>query len=99
MAVVRNVSVLLLGIFLMPVTTIATAAKKVVAMECSAAGEKYAYECVVELRDTGTGGAIVGAQFMVGAQMPSMDGARRVESVVVHEHGQGRYGFRIALKQ
>ena len=99
MAVVRNVSVLLLGVFLMPVTTIAAAAKKVVAMECSAAGEEYAYECVVELRDPGTGGAIVGAQFMVGAQMPSMAGAHRVEPVVVQEHGQGWYGFRMALKK
>ena len=102
MAVVRNVSVLLLGVFLMPVTTIAAEAKKAVAIECSAAGEKYAYECVVELRAPGTGGAIVGAQFMVGAQMPSMAGAHRVEPVepvVVQEHGQGWYGFRMALKK
>ena len=83
----------------MPVTTIGAVGKKVAAMECSAAGEKYAYECVVELRDIETGGTLVGAQFMVGAQMPSMSGAHRVGPVVVQEHGQGRYGFRIALKK
>ena len=94
MGVIRNGSVFLLGVFLMPVTTIG-AVEKLVAMECSAVSKKYAYECVVELRDAGTGGAIVGAQFMVGAQMLSMAGAHRV----VQERGQGRYGFRIALKK
>ena len=98
MGVVRNGSVFLLGVFLMPVMTIG-AVGKLVAMDCLAAGEKYAYECVVELRDAETGGAIVGAQFMVGAQMPSMAGAHRVKPVVVQEHGQGQYGFRIALKK
>ncbi|MDE0919710.1 MAG: copper chaperone PCu(A)C [Arenicellales bacterium] len=82
----------------MPVTTIG-AVEKLVAMECSAVGKKYAYECVLELRDAGTGGAIVGAQFMVGAQMLSMAGAHRVKPVVVEERGQGQYGFRIALKK
>ena len=82
----------------MPVTTIG-AVEKLVAMECSAVGKKYAYECVIELRDAGTGGAIVGAQFMVGAQMLSMAGAHRVKPVVVQERGQGQYGFRIALKK
>ena len=98
MGVIRNGSVFLLGFFLMPVTTIG-AVEKLVAMECSAVGKKYAYECVVELRDAGTGGAIVGAQFMVGAQMLSMAGTHRVKPVVVQEHGQGQYGFRIALKK
>ena len=98
MGVIRNGSVFLLGVFLMPVTTIG-AVEKLVAMECSAVGKKYAYECVVELRDAGTGGAIVGAQFMVGAQMLWMAGAHRVKPVVVQERGQGRYGFRIALKK
>jgi hypothetical protein len=98
MGVIRNGSVFLLGCFLMPVTTIGAVEKRV-AMECSAVGKKYAYECVVELRDAGTGGAIVGAQFMVGAQMLSMAGAHRVKPVVVQEHGQGQYGFRIALKK
>jgi len=98
MGVIRNGSVFLLGFFLMPVTTIG-AVEKLVAMECLAVGKKYAYECVVELRDAGTGGAIVGAQFMVGAQMLSMAGAHRVKPVVVQEHGQGQYGFRIALKK
>ncbi len=98
MGVIRNGLVFLLGVFLMPVTTIG-AVEKLVAMECSAVGKKYAYECVVELRDAGTGGAIVGAQFMVGAQMLWMAGAHRVKPVVVQERGQGRYGFRIALKK
>lgn len=98
MGVIRNGSVFLLGVFLMPVTTIG-AVEKLVAMECSAVGKKYAYECVVELRDAETGGAIVGAQFMVGAQMLSMARAHRVKPVVVQERGQGRYGFRIALKK
>jgi len=98
MGVIRNGSVFLLGFFLMPVTTIG-AVEKLVAMECSAVGKKYAYECVVELRDAGTGGAIVGAQFMVGAQMLSIAGTHRVKPVVVQEHGQGQYGFRIALKK
>jgi len=98
MGVIRNGSVFLLGVFLMPVTTIG-AVEKLVAMECSAVGKKYAYECVVELRDAGTGGAIVGAQFMVGAQMLWMAGVHRVKPVVVQERGQGRYGFRIALKK
>ena len=98
MGVIRNGSVFLLGFFLMPVTTIG-AVDKLVAMECSAVGKKYAYECVIELRDAGTGGAIVGAQFMVGAQMLSMAGAHRVKPVVVQERGQGQYGFRIALKK
>ena len=98
MGVIRNGSVFLLGVFLMPVTTIG-AVEKLVAMECSAVSKKYAYECVVELRDAGTGGAIVGAQFMVGAQMLWMAGAHRVKPVVVQERGQGRYGFRIALKK
>lgn len=98
MGVIRNGSVFLLGFFLMPVTTIG-AVEKLVAMECSAVGKKYAYECVIELRDAGTGGAIVGAQFMVGAQMLSMAGAHRVKPVVVQERGQGQYGFRIALKK
>jgi len=98
MGVIRNGSVFLLGFFLMPVTTIG-AVEKLVAMECLAVGKKYAYECVVELRDAGTGGAIVGAQFMVGAQMLSMAGTHRVKPVVVQEHGQGQYGFRIALKK
>jgi copper(I)-binding protein len=98
MGVIRNGSVFLLGVFLMPVTTIGAVEKRV-AMECSAVSKKYAYECVVELRDAGTGGAIVGAQFMVGAQMLWMAGAHRVKPVVVQERGQGRYGFRIALKK
>ncbi len=98
MGVIRNGSVFLLGVFLMPVTTIG-AVEKLVAMECSAVSKKYAYECVVELRDAGTGGAIVGAQFMVGAQMLSMAGAHRVKPVVVQERGQGRDGFRNALKK
>jgi copper(I)-binding protein len=100
MAVIRSVSVLLLGVFLMPVTTIGEVGKTVVViMECAAAGEKRGYECAVELRDKASGAVVLDAEFVVGAEMPSMAGAHRVKPVVVQEYGQGRYGFRIALKK
>jgi len=99
MAIVRKVSVLLLAVFLMPVTPIAAAGQKVVLMECAAAGEKQNYDCVVELSDKESGAAVLHAEFRVRAEMPSMAGAHRAEPVVVQEYGQGRYGFRIALKK
>ncbi|GIT24363.1 MAG: hypothetical protein CM1200mP41_04070 [Gammaproteobacteria bacterium] len=43
--------------------------------------------------------AVLQAEFRVRAEMPSRARSAPREPVVVQEYGQGRYGFRIALKK
>jgi hypothetical protein len=69
-----------------------------VAMACSAFGDKFAYDCTLDVTNARTGAPIDGAGIVLGADMPSMP---MVHNVPPHEFKPtgkpGQYAARIQL--
>lgn len=62
-------------------------------------GQALVYDCLITLRRKKSGTPIADAEFMVGADMPSMPGAHSVRPVPAEPHGRpGDYQARIELE-
>ena len=84
---------------LLPVAAAANE-RKAAEVECKAVeGQELAYECMITLKGRKSGAPITDAEFMVGADMPSMPGAHSVRPVPAEPHGiPGMYRARIQLE-
>jgi hypothetical protein len=70
-----------------------------VAVACTPAGDKFAYDCTFTLSNARTGAALEGAELVIGADMPSMPMAHSVAPVTARPTGTpGEYAARIALE-
>ena len=72
-------------------------AKTISEVECKGTEEKLVYNCIISLTDQKTQKKILGAKFMVGADMPSMPGAHNVRPVMANPIGLGIYSARLNL--
>ena len=74
--------------------------RKAAEVECAAVeGQELVYECMITLTGRKSGTPIADAEFMVGADMPSMPGAHSVRPVPAEAHGvPGMYRARIQLE-
>ena len=74
--------------------------RKAAEVECAAVeGQDLVYECMITLKGRKSGTPIADAEFMVGADMPSMPGAHSVRPVPAEAHGvPGMYRARIQLE-
>ena len=85
-----------LGLLPMPA---AAAERKAAEVECKPTDEKLVYDCMITVKAKGSGAPIAGAEFTVGADMPSMPGAHNVRPVPAEPHGMaGMYRARIELE-
>ena len=84
---------------LLPMVTSA-GERKAAEVECKAVeGQELVYECMITLKGRKSGAPIADAEFMVGADMPSMPGAHNVRPVPAEPHGMpGMYRARIQLE-
>ena len=84
---------------LLPVAAAANE-RKAAEVECKAVeGQELVYECMITLKGRKSGMPIADAEFMVGADMPSMPGAHSVRPVPAEAHGiPGMYRARIQLE-
>ena len=84
---------------LLPVAA-AAGERKAAEVECKAVeGQELVYECMITLKGRKSGAPIADAEFMVGADMPSMPGAHNVRPVPAEPHGMpGMYRARIQLE-
>ena len=65
------------GIWLVAVPA-AAGERKVAEVECKPAEKKLVYDCMISLKGKKSGMPVAGAEFTVGADMPSMPGAHNV---------------------
>lgn len=66
---------------------------------CKATDLEMVYDCMITLKGRTSGDPIAGAEFMVGADMPSMPGIHTVKPVPAQPHGMpGMYQARIHLE-
>jgi len=74
--------------------------RKAAEVECAAVeGQELVYECMITLKGRKSGTPIADAEFMVGADMPSMPGAHNVRPVPAEPHDTpGMYRARIELE-
>ena len=74
--------------------------RKAAEVKCKAVeGQELVYECMITLEGKKSGTPITGAEFMVGADMPSMPGVHNVRPVPAEPHGMpGMYRARIQLE-
>ena len=84
---------------LLPMSADATE-RKAAEVECTPAGQQtLVYDCMITLKGRKSGTPIAGAEFTVGADMPSMPGAHNVRPVPAEPHGApGMYRARIELE-
>lgn len=86
------------GIWLMPVPA-AAGERKVAEVECKPAEKKLVYDCMISLKGKKSGMPVAGAEFTVGADMPSMPGAHNVRPTPAKPHGPpGTYRARVHLE-
>jgi branched-chain amino acid transport system permease protein len=68
-------------------------------IQCQPAGMDLAYDCTIRLRDARSGAPVSGAQFAVGADMPSMPMAHNVKpATAVPTRVPGEYRARLTLE-
>ena len=73
--------------------------RKAAEAACTPVGQALVYDCLITLTGKKSGTPIAGAEFMVGADMPSMPGAHNVRPVPAEPHGRpGTYRARIELE-
>ena len=86
------------GLGLCPITT-AAGERKMAEVECKPAEQKLVYDCMISLKGKKSGMPVAGAEFTVGADMPSMPGAHNVRPVPAEPQGMpGMYRARIELE-
>ena len=66
-------------------------------IDCKGTNHKLVYDCMIKLSEMKTGNKINGAEFSVGADMPSMPGAHNVKPKLAHEMGMGMYKVNLNL--
>lgn len=86
------------GLVLSPMPT-AAGERKVADVECKPADQKLVYDCMISLKGKKSGTPVAGAEFTVGADMPSMPGAHNVRPAPA-EPGEtpGTYRARVHLE-
>lgn len=90
---------MLFGVCLaLPLFSVQAGEKKSAQVECATTEYKLVYECMITLTGKQSGQVIADAEFMVGADMPSMAMAHNVAPVPVHNQGNGMYHARITLE-
>ena len=74
--------------------------RKAAEVECTPVEHQaLTYDCIITLKGRKSGTPIVDAEFMVGADMPSMPGAHNVHPVPAEPYGApGMYRARIELE-
>ena len=74
--------------------------RKTAEVECTPVEQQaLVYDCMITLKGRKSGTPIADAEFMVGADMPSMPGAHNVHPVPAEPHGMpGMYRARIELE-
>ncbi len=72
-------------------------AKTISEVECKGTEEKLVYNCIITLTDQKTQKKILGANFTVGADMPSMPGAHNIRPVMANSIGLGIYSAILKL--
>ena len=100
MTTTRIVEVLAVaGLGLLPVLADAQE-RKAAEVECTPVEQQeLVYDCMITLKGRKSGRPIADAEFMVGADMPSMPGAHNVHPVPAEPHGMpGMYRARIELE-
>ena len=86
------------GLGLWPMQT-AAGERKVAEVECKPAEQKLVYDCMISLKGKKSGMPVAGAEFTVGADMPSMPGAHNVRPTPAEPHGKpGTYRARVHLE-
>ena len=87
------------GLGMLP-TMAAAEERKAAEVECKPVEQQaLVYDCMITLRGRKSGTPIADAEFMVGADMPSMPGAHAVRPVPAEPHGTpGHYRARIELE-
>ncbi|MCY4590581.1 MAG: FixH family protein [Alphaproteobacteria bacterium] len=73
--------------------------RKAARVECTPVEQQaLVYDCMFALKGRKSGSPIAGAEFTVGAEMPSMPGAHNILPVTAEPHGKpGMYRARITL--
>ena len=90
--------VLIAGLAILPMTAIAEE-RKDADIACDPTEQRLVYDCSVILTIRKSGDPINGAEFTVGADMPSMPGAHNVKPVPAIPHDEpGLYGAHIRLE-
>ena len=85
------------GLVLSPMP--AAGERKVAEVECKPAGRKLIYDCMISLKGRKSGMPVAGAEFTVGADMPSMPGVHNVRPVPAEPGGTpGTYRARVHLE-
>ncbi len=85
------------GLVLSPMS--AAGERKVAEVECKPAEKKLVYDCMISLKGKKSGMPVAGAEFTVGADMPSMPGAHNVRPVPAEPGGTpGTYRARVHLE-
>ena len=100
MMISRFVAVLVVaGLGQMPVL-VGADERKAAEVECTPVEQQaLVYDCIITLKGRKSGTRIADAEFMVGADMPSMPGAHGVHPVPAQPHGApGMYRARIELE-
>ncbi len=86
------------GLGLWPMQT-AVGVRIAAEVECKPAEQKLVYDCMITLKGKKSGMPVAGAEFTVGADMPSMPGAHNVRPTPAEPHGTpGTYRARIHLE-
>ena len=86
----------MLGLYPLPT---AAGERKVAEVECKPAEQKLVYDCMITLKGKKSGMPVAGAEFTVGADMPSMPGAHNVRPTPAEPHGTpGTYRARVHLE-
>ncbi|MCY4383793.1 MAG: FixH family protein [Nitrospinae bacterium] len=86
------------GLGLWPMQT-AAGERKAAEVECKPAEQKLVYDCMITLKGKKSGMPVAGAEFTVGADMPSMPGAHNVRPTPAEPHGTpGTYRARVHLE-
>lgn len=68
-------------------------------IDCNPTDEALVYVCTIALRDAKSGAPIKGAEFMVGADMPSMPAAHNVKPVAAEPSDEaGKYRAKLHLE-
>ena len=67
-------------------------------IDCKGTNHKLVYDCMIKLSEMKTGNKINGAEFSVGADMPSMPDTHNLKPEVAHEMGIGMYKVNLNLE-
>ena len=95
----RTAAFVIAGVGLLPLLAGADE-RKAAEVQCTPVeGQALVYDCMITLKGRKSGTPIADAEFMVGADMPSMPGAHSVRPVPAEPHGMpGTYRARIELE-